>query len=116
MVSVINQHQPAKLCNGLAGTVMLPALKFSLDSFQLCHHPLLSRNPSYGKSAAAIALPSKVGETQVWPLFASIRGSWRQRRFPKTRTCRTGGRCHYSYGPGSPSLGDCRSALENVIA
>jgi len=64
MVLVITRHSLAKPCTGLAGAVMLPALKFGLDSLQLRHHPLLGRNPSDGKSAAAIALPTKVGETQ----------------------------------------------------
>jgi hypothetical protein len=39
-------------------------LKFSLDRFQLRHHPLLCRNPSDGKSSAAMALPTEVGETK----------------------------------------------------
>ena len=64
MVLVIAQHNLSKPCTGLAGTVMLLALKFSLDRFQLRHHSLLCRNPSDGKSSAAIALPTEVGETQ----------------------------------------------------
>jgi len=42
MVLVITQHNLAKPRTSLAGTVMLPALKFSLDRFQLRHHPLLA--------------------------------------------------------------------------
>jgi hypothetical protein len=64
MVLVIAQHNLPKPCTGLAGTVMLPALKFSLNRFQLRHHSLLCRNPSDGKSSAAIALPTVVDEAQ----------------------------------------------------
>ena len=64
MVLVVAQHNLAKPCTDLGRAMMLPALKFSLDRFQLRYHPLLCRNPSDGKSAAAIALPTEVGETQ----------------------------------------------------
>ena len=64
MVLVIPQHHLPKPCAGLAGRVMLPALKFSLDGFQLRHHPLVGRNPPDGESSAASGPPTVVGETQ----------------------------------------------------
>jgi len=43
MVLVITQHHLPKPCAGLAGRVMLPALKFSLDGFQLRDHPVVRK-------------------------------------------------------------------------
>jgi hypothetical protein len=43
---------------------MIPALKFSLDGFQLRDHPLLGRNPPDGESSGASVPPTEVGETQ----------------------------------------------------
>jgi hypothetical protein len=64
MVLVITQDNLPKPGTDLAGTVMLAALKFSLDDFQLRDHPLLCRNPPDDKSSAAHELPTEVGEAQ----------------------------------------------------
>jgi hypothetical protein len=42
---------------------MLPALKFSLDGFQLRDHPLLSRDPPDGERSGG-ELPTEMGETK----------------------------------------------------
>ena len=44
--------------------MMLPALKLSLDGFELRDHSLLRRNPPDDESSVAAALPTEVGETQ----------------------------------------------------
>jgi hypothetical protein len=44
--------------------MMLPALKLSLNDFELRDHPLLRRNPPNDKSSVAVELPTEVGETQ----------------------------------------------------
>ena len=64
MVLVITQHNLPKPSTDLATTIMLPALKLSLNGFQLRDHPLLSRNPRDDKSSAAPALPTVMGEAQ----------------------------------------------------
>ncbi len=51
-----------------------PALKLSLNGFQLRDHSLLRRNPPDDESFVAVALPTEVGETQeresIWfPFF-----------------------------------------------
>ncbi len=43
---------------------MLPALKLSLDGFDLRDHSLLRRNPPDDESSVAVALPTEMGETQ----------------------------------------------------
>ena len=53
MVLVITQHHLPKPCADLARTMMLPALKLSLDGFELRNHPLLRRNPPDGEGSAA---------------------------------------------------------------
>ena len=64
MVLVVAQYNLPKPVTDLAGTVMLPALKFSLDDFQLRDHPLLGRNPPNDEGSAAHELPTKVSEAQ----------------------------------------------------
>lgn len=64
MVLVIAQHHLPKPCASLAGRVMLPALKFNLEGFQLRYHPLLGRNPPDGESSGTSGPPTEVGETQ----------------------------------------------------
>ena len=62
MVLVIAQHNLSKPRADLGRTVMLPALKFSLDGFQLRDHPLLSRDPPNGECPGS-ELPTEMGET-----------------------------------------------------
>ena len=64
MVLVVAQHNLAQPCTDLGRTMMLPALKLSLDGFELRDHPLLRRNPPDDESSVADALPTEVGETQ----------------------------------------------------
>src|ERR1051325_6816101 len=64
MVLVITQHHLPKPCTGFAGRVMLPALKFSLEGFQLRNHPLLGRNPPDGEDSGVSGTPTELGETQ----------------------------------------------------
>ena len=45
MVLVVAQHNLPKPCADLGRTMMLPALKLSLDGFELRDHPLLRRDP-----------------------------------------------------------------------
>jgi hypothetical protein len=62
MVLVITQHNLPKPRTDLGRTVMLPALKFSLNGFQLRDHPLLSRDPPDGECSGG-ELPTEMGET-----------------------------------------------------
>jgi hypothetical protein len=61
MVLVVTQHDLSKPRTDFGRTVMLPALKFSLDGFQLRDHPLLSRYPPYGECPRG-ELPTKMGK------------------------------------------------------
>ena len=57
MVLVVAQYNLSKARADFGPTVMLPALKFSLDGFQLRDHPFLSHDPPDGEcSGAAPAL------------------------------------------------------------
>src|SRR4029077_9718756 len=80
MVLVIPQHHRPKPCTGLASRVMLPALKFSLEGFQLRDHPLLGHNPPDGESSGASGPPTEVGETQkrkgLWLSLAALLSVW----------------------------------------
>jgi hypothetical protein len=67
MVLVIAQHNLPEPFTDLAATVMLPALKCSLDGFQLRDHPLLSRNPPDDESFVAAVPSTETSETQVQP-------------------------------------------------
>ena len=64
VVLVVAQHNLSKPLTDFGSTVMLPALKFSLDGFQLRDHPLLSRDPPDDESFVADALPTEVSEAQ----------------------------------------------------
>jgi hypothetical protein len=64
MVLVVAQHNLAKPCTDLGRTMVLPALKLSLDGFELRDHSLLRRNPPDDESSIAAAPPKEVGETQ----------------------------------------------------
>ena len=44
--------------------IMLPALKLSLDRFELRHHPLLRRDPPDGEGSLLVALPTDMGKAQ----------------------------------------------------
>jgi hypothetical protein len=63
MALVITQHHLSKPCARLTGRVMLPALKFSLDGFQLRDHTLLGRNPPDGDSSRVIVAAILEGMT-----------------------------------------------------
>jgi len=43
---------------------MPPALKLSLDGFELRHHPLLRRDPPDDEGSVTDALPTEVSKTQ----------------------------------------------------
>ena len=64
MVLVVAQHNFPKPCTDLGCAMMLPALKLSLDGFELRNHSLLRRNPPDDECFVADALPTEVGETQ----------------------------------------------------
>src|ERR1700674_125248 len=64
VILVITQHHLPKPCASLAGRVMLPALKFNLEGFQLRNHPLLGRNPPDGENSGVSGAPTEVGEAQ----------------------------------------------------
>ena len=63
MVLVVAQHNLSKPCTDLGRTMMLPALKLSLDGFELRDHSLLRRNPPDDEGLVADALPTEMGET-----------------------------------------------------
>jgi hypothetical protein len=43
---------------------MLPALKLSLDGFELRHHPLLRRDPPDAEGPLLVALPTEMDRAQ----------------------------------------------------
>src|SRR5258708_5347770 len=61
MILVVTQHKRSEPRTNVRCTVMLPALKFSLDGFQLRDHPLLSRDPPDGECPRG-ELPTEMGE------------------------------------------------------
>ena len=63
MVLVVAQHNLSKPCTDFGRTVVLTALKFSLDGFQLREQPLLSRDPPDGQRSGC-ELPTEVSETK----------------------------------------------------
>src|SRR5262245_1183595 len=63
MVLVVAQHNLPKPATDLGRTMMLPALKFSLDGFELRDHPLLRCDPPDDEWSGG-ELSTKVGETQ----------------------------------------------------
>src|SRR5260370_13481124 len=64
VVLVVSQHNFPKPRTDLGRAMMLPALKLSLNNFQLRDHPLLRRNPPNDETPAAVQLPTEVSETQ----------------------------------------------------
>ena len=75
MVLVVTQHNLAKPCTDLGRTMMLPALKLSLNGFELRDHPLLRRDPPDDESSVG-ELPTEVGEAQecegLWFSLAAL--------------------------------------------
>ena len=63
MVLVVAQHNLPKPCTDLGRAMMLPALKLSLNGFELRDHPLLRRDPPDDEWSGG-ELPTEVGETQ----------------------------------------------------
>ena len=59
MVLVVTQHDRPKPCTDRGRTIMLPALKLSLDGFQLRDHPLLRRDPPDDERSVALRCPQK---------------------------------------------------------
>ena len=64
VVLVITQHNRPKPCTDRGRAIMLPALKLSLDGFQLRDHPLLRRDPPDDEGSITDALPTEVSKTQ----------------------------------------------------
>ena len=88
MVLVITQHNSAKPCTDCGRAIMLPALKLSLDGFQLRDHPLLRRDPPDDECSITDAPPTEVSKTQerkglCFPLRA-VSGC--ERRTARTRS------------------------------
>ena len=65
MVLLISQHSLPEPCTDFGRAMMLPALKLSLNSFQLRDHPLLRRDPPDDESSVG-ELPTEVGEAQEY--------------------------------------------------
>ena len=64
MVLVVAGNNLSKPYTGLTGAIMLPALKLSLDGFQLRNHSLLRCDSPDGEGLVLVALPTVVGEPQ----------------------------------------------------
>ena len=64
VVLIVAGDNTPKPYTDLTGAIMLPALKLSLDGFELRDHSPLRRNPPDDESSVADALPTEVGETQ----------------------------------------------------
>ena len=64
MVLVVAGDNLPKPYTDLTGAIMLPALKLSLDGFQLRNHPLLRSDSPDGEGLVLVALPTVVGEPQ----------------------------------------------------
>jgi hypothetical protein len=80
MVLVIAQHNLPKPDTDLGCTMMLPALKFGLNGFELRDHPLLRRNPPDDEWSGS-ELATEMGEAQkrecLWFPFATPLSSLR---------------------------------------
>src|ERR1035438_7678423 len=64
MVLVVAGDNTPKPYTNLTGAIMLPALKLSLDSLELCNHSLLRSDSPDGEGLGLVALPTEVGEPQ----------------------------------------------------
>jgi hypothetical protein len=62
-VLIITWHNLSKPRTNFGRTVMLPALKFSLNGFKLRDHPLLSCDARDGECSGG-ELPAEMGETK----------------------------------------------------
>jgi hypothetical protein len=60
VVLVITQHDLPEPCTDFGRAIMYPALKLSLDGFELGEHSLLRSDPPYGEGSARVALPTVV--------------------------------------------------------
>ena len=63
MVLVVAQHNGPKPCTDCGSAIVPPALKLSLEGFQLRDHPFLRRDPPDDESSVG-ELPTEVGEAQ----------------------------------------------------
>jgi hypothetical protein len=59
MVLVVAGYDLVEPYTDLTGAIMLPALKLSLDGFELRDHPLLRRNPPDDESSVVMRCPQK---------------------------------------------------------
>src|ERR1039457_2842043 len=64
VVLVITQHDLPEPRTDVGHAIVHPALKLSLDGFELRDHSLLRSDPPYGEGSALVALPTVVGKTQ----------------------------------------------------
>src|ERR1700693_4970172 len=64
VVLVITQHDLPEPRTDFGHAIVHPALKLSLDGFELRAHSLLRSNPPYGEGSALVALPTVVGKAQ----------------------------------------------------
>jgi hypothetical protein len=64
VVLVITQHDLPEPHTDFGHALMHPALKLSLDGFELRDHSLLRSDPPYGEGPALVALPTVVGKAQ----------------------------------------------------
>ena len=64
VILVVAQHNRPKPCTDRGRAIVLPALKLSLDGFQLRDHPLLRRDPPDDEGSITDALPTEVSKTQ----------------------------------------------------
>ncbi len=60
---VAGDHTPKPYAD-LAGAIMLPALKLSLDDLELRNHSLFRSDPPDGEGLGLVALPTEVGKAQ----------------------------------------------------
>ena len=88
MVLLIIQHDLPEPRTDFGHAIMHPALKLSLDGFELRDHSLLRSDPPYGKGSALVALPTVVGKAQegegLWFSLSPLSG--RERRTARTRS------------------------------
>ena len=64
MVLIIAGDDLSKPFSNLARTVVLPALKLSLNDFELRDHPLRRRNSPDGAGYSTPEMPTKMSEAQ----------------------------------------------------
>jgi len=70
VVLEITQHDLPEPCTDFGHAIMRPALKLSLDGFELRDHSLLRGDPPYGEGSALVTLPTVVGKAQ------EVEGLW----------------------------------------